>query len=403
MSGGGGDTVTDFDQSSNNHGQSPGVFDHAEGDTIDLTGVAGIFTLDDVLSHVTSAPDDTNTVIDFGYGDTLTLQNVTLGDLVDNDFVFAIAPVNHAPVINLTPTITEVPIPDPLPSGADTAAVHEVAPAISFDGRWVAFQSDEINPNDNNNPGNNDNINHDQGDVLLYDRLTGVTTVLTDDAHIDSRPAGEHFSDSAINGSGSFVVFRGTYPTGNAPGDGPSSISNVYVYDRASDTTTELTNPANNGTPYTANDPVSIGGGHIVFVSDVGGGEGPPARHIYVTDTQGHIQTDITPFMVGITEPIDPDLPQTEFQIPQISANGQYLTFWTVAHTFDSDSGTNTQVGDATLYTYDRSNGSYQTIATTSSSNDDWFSVDDQRWPLCGVPERLRLPRWAGRRRCQRP
>ena len=92
---------------------------------------------------------------------------------------------NDAPTIELAPIVTEVPIPDPLPPGTDALAVHEVAPAMSEDGRWVVFFSAEQNPNDNNQ-------GSPQGDVFLYDRLTGVTKVLTDDAHIPlaSRPCG---------------------------------------------------------------------------------------------------------------------------------------------------------------------------------------------------------------------
>lgn len=284
--------------------------------------------------------------------------------------------INHAPLIDLTPIITEVPIPShQLNDGTDPNAVHEVAPAMSHDGRWVVFFSDETNPDSNNN---NNNNNPDKGDVLLYDRLTGVTTVLTDATHIplNERQVGETFSDPSISGDGSTVVFRGEHATGNAPGHGPSSIANIYVYDRASNTTHVLTNPNNGNTPYTVNDPVSIGGGHIVFVSDdFGDNTGPPIRHLYVTDLSGHIQTDIQPGTVGITEPSDPNQSQTEFQQPDISGSGQYLTFWTVAHTFDSIAGTNTQVGPATLYTYDRSNGNYQIIATSSGNDgDNWLA-----------------------------
>ena len=70
--GGGADFITDF-----NHGQ---------GDRIDVTGVAGIFTLADIQSHATQ--QGANTFIDFGGGNTITLQNVTLSNLVASDFAF---------------------------------------------------------------------------------------------------------------------------------------------------------------------------------------------------------------------------------------------------------------------------------------------------------------------------
>ena len=70
--GGGADTVTDFR--------------HAQGDRIDVTDVPGIFTLADIQSRATQQGADT--VIDFGNGDTLTLQIVTLAALVAGDFIF---------------------------------------------------------------------------------------------------------------------------------------------------------------------------------------------------------------------------------------------------------------------------------------------------------------------------
>ena len=68
--GGGADTITDFNRS--------------QGDTIDLTGVSGIFTFADVQSKATSSGG--STVLDFGGGNTLTLTGVT--SLQQSDFVF---------------------------------------------------------------------------------------------------------------------------------------------------------------------------------------------------------------------------------------------------------------------------------------------------------------------------
>ena len=72
VSGGGSDTIADFNQ--------------GQGDRIDVTGVAGIYDLSDIQSHATQ--QGPNTVIDFGGGDIITLQNVTLGNLVTDDFIF---------------------------------------------------------------------------------------------------------------------------------------------------------------------------------------------------------------------------------------------------------------------------------------------------------------------------
>ena len=71
---GGADIVTDF-----NHGQ---------GDKIDLTGVTGISSLADVQAIATQV--GLNTVLNFGGGNTLTLNNVTATNLTANDFIFTI-------------------------------------------------------------------------------------------------------------------------------------------------------------------------------------------------------------------------------------------------------------------------------------------------------------------------
>ncbi|MBB4427364.1 Ca2+-binding RTX toxin-like protein [Bradyrhizobium sp. CIR48] len=66
----GADTITDFNRT--------------QGDTIDLTGLSGFFTLADVQSKVTVSGG--NTIIDVGSGNTLTLIGVT--SLQQSDFIF---------------------------------------------------------------------------------------------------------------------------------------------------------------------------------------------------------------------------------------------------------------------------------------------------------------------------
>ena len=56
-------------------------------DVINLQGMSSVHTLADILARATQSGADT--VINFGGGDVLTLQNVTMGNLVSSDFVFA--------------------------------------------------------------------------------------------------------------------------------------------------------------------------------------------------------------------------------------------------------------------------------------------------------------------------
>jgi Ca2+-binding RTX toxin-like protein len=73
--GGGADIITDF------------VAGAGSPDRIDLTGVSSVHSLADILAVATQT--GANTVISFGSGNTITLQNVTLSNLSDDDFVFA--------------------------------------------------------------------------------------------------------------------------------------------------------------------------------------------------------------------------------------------------------------------------------------------------------------------------
>ena len=63
-----------------------GDFNRGEGDRIDLTGVTGIFALADIQVRATQQGSDT--LINFGGGNTITLANITVGSLVASDFVF---------------------------------------------------------------------------------------------------------------------------------------------------------------------------------------------------------------------------------------------------------------------------------------------------------------------------
>lgn len=62
-----------------------GDFVQADADKIDLTGVPGVSTLADIQTLATQ--QGSNTVINFGNGDTLTLLNVTLSNLTAADFI----------------------------------------------------------------------------------------------------------------------------------------------------------------------------------------------------------------------------------------------------------------------------------------------------------------------------
>ena len=73
-------------------------FQTAAGDTILLSGFTGVSSYQDLLSHLSQV--GSNSVLSFGNGDTLTLQNVSLSSLDASDFQFAaVAP--PTPITNI--------------------------------------------------------------------------------------------------------------------------------------------------------------------------------------------------------------------------------------------------------------------------------------------------------------
>ena len=98
------DTITDFDQSA-------GSFNHAEGDVIDLVGSGWSGVTNWTQLQLIMSQNGADTLINFGGGNTMTLSNVTLSNLTQNDFTFS-APisgdlavsVNNGGIIVLTPS-----------------------------------------------------------------------------------------------------------------------------------------------------------------------------------------------------------------------------------------------------------------------------------------------------------
>jgi VCBS repeat-containing protein len=69
-------------------------FDHTRDNKIDLTGVTGVHSIEDIRARALDG--DNGVVITFDTGDMLTLNGVLEASLTANDFVFAAA-MNHAP------------------------------------------------------------------------------------------------------------------------------------------------------------------------------------------------------------------------------------------------------------------------------------------------------------------
>lgn len=93
-------------------------------------------------------------------------------------------------------------------------------PAISFDGRYVAFHSSATTLVDGDD--------NDVGDIFVHDRDTGVTSLVS--VHSDGTPGDGSSASPAFSGDGRYVTFY-SYATNLVDGD-DNGESDIFVHDR---------------------------------------------------------------------------------------------------------------------------------------------------------------------------
>ena len=94
--------------------------------------------------------------LNFNGSDTLTVLSTDSGALTDTDTVaINVTAVNHAPVIQVSETLTRVSVPNSIllgtVPGTDPLAKDAIAPDMSGDGRFVVFFSSESVPTQSDN------------------------------------------------------------------------------------------------------------------------------------------------------------------------------------------------------------------------------------------------------------
>lgn len=135
--------------------------------------------------------------------------------------------------------------------------------SLSFDGRWIAFDSvAALSPDDDNN----------EIDVYLHDRLSGTTSLISVSS-VDEEQAPLGSLEPTISADGRFIAFQSR--TGEEGFGGEidrlrAPQANIHLFDRVLGTTT-LVSVASDGTQ--ADDSsyfpqISASGQHIVFVSE---------------------------------------------------------------------------------------------------------------------------------------
>jgi len=127
-------------------------------------------------------------------------------------------------------------------SGSPLASTNAISslPSLSGDGRYLVFQSDASNLV----PGQSDNAFGSSPDVFLYDRETGVTTLVS---HVPGSPAtaAEWSGGPCISEDGLFIAFSSSATNLVSGTPDLNEASDAFLFDRVAGTITLLTPSAN--------------------------------------------------------------------------------------------------------------------------------------------------------------
>lgn len=233
-------------------------------------------------------------------------------------------------------------------------------PAISADGRYVAFYSFATNliPNDTQSSSN--------ADVFVRDMQTGVTERVS--VASGGTQANGLSVEPSISADGRYVAFRsfatnlvsGNKNTGTCAGSGQSNPSDVYVHDRQTGTT-ELVSIGMNGTQDGCSWQPSISGDgrFVAFVS--------AATGLIPSDTNAAWDVFVRDRQTGRTERVSvtPDGAQgacptasCRCGAPSISPDGRYVAFHSFAALVSDDVN-----GTGDIFIHDRETGSTERVS----------------------------------------
>jgi signal peptidase I len=225
------------------------------------------------------------------------------------------------------------------------------APAISGDGRFVAFVSAASNlvPDDTNG----------ENDVFVHDRQAGTTERVSVGSAGGQADGGSEAP--TISGDGRFVAFEST-ASNLVPGD-TNGQSDVFVRDRRSGTTERVSmdSAGNQGNDQSGLPTISADGRYVAFASS--------ASNLVSGDTNGQSDVFVHDRETGTTERVSVDSEGNQADgsstSPAIAADGRLVAF---------ESKATNLVGrdfnrDQDIFVHDRLTGSTERVSVSSAGN----------------------------------
>jgi subtilisin family serine protease/Tol biopolymer transport system component len=224
------------------------------------------------------------------------------------------------------------------------------SPSISTNGQFVAFLSAATNLAAN--VGGTDEL------VYVHDRATRDTTLVSRSS--SGALPNDKCTEVRISGDGHFVVFVSA--ASNLIANDNNGSSDVFLYDRTlgqleliSRTTSGISGNAGSDSPAVSDD-----GRYVVFASDASNlvlGDNNGYRDIFLRDRQSGFTTRISVGAGGVEADYHSGL-------PNISGDGGYLTFVSLAYNLVSDQ----DFPAFELYLRDRVGGTIERVSKTPSS-----------------------------------
>jgi len=252
-----------------------------------------------------------------------------------------------------------------LESGALGDLGEHSYPRISGDGRYIVFESRPPS------------LNASRADIVLLDRLTGTTRVLTKTAHSDT-PMGWSRSPD-ISDDGRVVAFSSAATTLTDGPDANGPLEDVYIVQLPAGTITRASVNSAGVQPDHGDSilpSLSADGRWLAFASTAAlDGDPPPGsrrerlvRQVYLRDAIGGRTT-------RVTRAVKRAIPNGDSSVPVISADGRHVVFVSEASNLLADDENHA----ADVFLYDRE---ADAIGWVSRAADGSSAGGESAWPV---------------------